>query len=375
MKKIILVLLFLTFTLTSCKINNINTDPSSNTTSKDDLSSSNITSNDFEFISQLKAMNLDDIYNQNAENSDQNSIAYKFGEWIIYYTSGSYNGPSKIIRMKSDGTEKSTIFNSDKCISNIFIYDKQTLLIEFMVNVQYEYSDFEYGLFDLSANKIIDNSELPQDIKEGKYNGLFISKDYLISSSSKLDDDDTGIYTIYYNRRGEKNFNLLKDNVKDYIISNDKLYYILDEQSKIFSCDFDGGNNKIVVDNISVEYFNILENKLLYETIGYLNIYDLTNKSIEKLSGIKDKIYAYNVFQMCSDGDYYYTFHSDRGLVKISIDGKSEVTLLENKIIRSISTLDDWVYFNNVYYDDGGLTTKFQLYRIRKDGSDLQLLS
>lgn len=356
-RKYLVIFMLLIFCLTtSCK-------PQNNSNIKIKDSSSNTYSNKQElnyldFINNLNKLTMDEINIQNSKNIDGSSIACGFGGWTIFLDCKSLSGPSKLNIINNDGNYE-TIYETNKGISNIFIYNKNTIGLSLIEDFNYENIHEKYMKYNLITKEINEITEIGD--KEYQF--------WWFNNRAILFNEVNGFFDIYY-LENNANKKLIDKNIKYYSINNDKLFYYIKDSSDLYFYDFDKNKKTYVTTIKELESFKIYNNKLIFETLGSLNIYNLDNKEIFTIQGSND-MYIYNVHQMAFDNNYMYTLFSE-GLYKISYDGKEKTCLAKDKTVRCITLLDDWIYFISENYSNDGLSLIFNTYRIKYDGTNLQ---
>jgi hypothetical protein len=190
---------------------------------------------------------------------------------------------------------------------------------------------------------------------------------------------------------GNVNLNLLPYGLKDqgriytFCFYNNKLYYStgfegsdINYPARIYSCDIDGKNNRLLADNVEPwSQAFIIDNVLYYEAYnsdpwegpkGYVGgVYkiNLNNLSWKKI--VTGKV----ILNYC-DGDYaYYTIVDGMYNAAIDVNGKRWVAIDENsdECKREWMMSNVWIKGNNTYYVSGN-----GIYVRPKNGGDSRLI-
>ena len=179
-------------------------------------------------------------------------------------------------------------------------------------------------------------------------NGLL----YIVDDEFYLNDI---FNTGYLYRVNKDNKELTQLNGMDKYISlnivNDKLFYIdAEKNNSIYSCDFDGSNQKLINSN-SFESFSIYNDKIYAYAINFkedaidysmsflINM-DLDGGNIEGFTNIP----AYNI--NVNDGGIYYISGKNKVLKWMSLDGKTQYTI-SSFPTKEFNIAKRWIFYIN----------------------------
>ncbi len=206
------------------------------------------------------------------------------------------------------------------------------------------------------------------------------SKDgYIYYSAIYTDsEDEQGIYKM--RSSGEGKIKIVDKKECDMQIVNDYIYYsadmlasseeITEEYSHLFRCDLEG-NNEVEIIEKPVFCWYVFGNCILYQDDRdneSLHICDLDGQNDKK---INDSV-SYNPIY---DGEYIYYAKSEKveGVEKCTIwkikpDGTKDEKVADYYALEDFCLHNEFIYFS--YLEDEG-----RLYRMKKDGSELTLIS
>jgi len=187
-------------------------------------------------------------------------------------------------------------------------------------------NDYIYYINASDGNKVyrmkIDGTQ-EQKISDDKTYNMCVYKGYVYFTANER------IYRVNPDKGGTKKM-LLNDTVMNFILYNDKIYYVDDYVGEIYKMDIDGKNRKMIC-NEKVDYsFNIYKDSLYYE-ISEPYFEDYTKAVIIKRSLDKDSKDRAKL----SDGDMgcivqgWMYFYRDEGegtcsLHMMKLDGSNE---------------------------------------------------
>ena len=258
----------------------------------------------------------------NEQNSVQNEGSFLISNGWIYGQSWDANGNSQFVKVRTDFTDWTVL---DKGYAyHINLVDNY---------IYYMLEGEEYGLYRMRTSG--ENRELI-----AKVNGsLQIVNGY--------------IYYTDYMVNGEYN----------QLSGDDSCYHL-------YRCDLEGENTVEIINKPTFEAF-VFEDAIIYQDDRdnmSLHICDLNGNNDIKLN---DSLSFWPIF----DGEYIYYVCAEkyeesgtRTIWRIRPDGTDKQQISNNPVTNNMLLTKEHIYFVNA--DDGD-----RLYRIKKDGSDLTLIT
>jgi len=342
-KSIILVLLVCAFLMTACHhkssaltvCDNCNTDISKDEKScpncgapvlsdaesdKDESSNVNSEANKTPSLTFVPETVVNDAYLKlNQQNQVQNDGTFLIKDGWIYGQSWDENGKSQFIKVRTDNTGL-TVLDSG--------FAKQINIVGNYI--YYMKSGNEYGIYRINKN--------------GN------DKTLLVKTTGSVQIVDNYIFYT--------------DNNKNNSITDDDSY------CHFYRCDLDGKNVTKII-NKATYYPFVFDDAILYQDDA-----DGTSLHLGSLDGKNDvKLNNAESFWPIYDGTYIYFLRDDkisendkRTIWKIKPDGTGEQQVAPYTVSTGIFLTDKYIYFVNFEDND-------RLYRIKKDGSDLTLIT
>ena len=199
------------------------------------------------------------------------------------------------------------------------------------------------------------------------YGGNFVSdSDYIFFSTNKWYSQNKGIYKI--SKKDGKSYKIINGKCSSLNLYKDKIYYVLNDESKLFCCDLDGNNRAMILEN--VRSFGI-ENDCIYyfkdETWSDLYICDLTGKKSKELATISGQVSK--SLTIVKNKIYYLNGDGNYSLYEYDIYSNENTKLLDDSVSYYIP------YENYIYYinkTDGDLMYKLDLNTMKNTRLDIK---
>jgi len=167
----------------------------------------------------------DDDFNELEKLNDDDVQGLIYNDGYLYYS--NYSDGGKIYRMKTDGTEKTKL--NDTYCDFFNVYDGWVYYINESDN---------YKIYKMKTDGS-ENSVICEDL----CNYFNCCDGYIYYSNS---DDGNKIYKIGLDGNGKTK---ISDNSGSLIfVADNKLFYMGTNDTNLYSLDFDGGNEKIVIE-------------------------------------------------------------------------------------------------------------------------------
>lgn len=213
----------------------------------------------------------------------------------------------------------------------------------------------EYNIKNNSFSYGNNNNNLVVPIGED-YGGDFVSDfDYIYFAINKWYSQNKGIYKI--SKNDGKSYKIINGECSSLNLYKDKIYYVLNDESKLFCCDLDGNNRMMILEN--VRSFCI-ENDYIYyfkdETWSDLYICDLTGKKSKELATISGQVSK--SLTIVKNKIYYLNGDGNYSLYEYDIYSNKNTKLLDDSVSYYIP------YENFIYYinkTDGDLMYKLDM--------------
>lgn len=279
------------------------------------------------------------------------------GDWI-YYSNNSDEGA--LYKIKTNGTENQRIGTDIRC-NNINVIGDWLI-----------YKCIKVRASDLFSHEIIkmktDGSDKEVLASSWKISFVYVNNKKMyystgtnIATSLRIMDLETKESKVY----DDENYSYMQ---APFILNDD--IYFLDSYNSENHCgtlqkkSFNG-NDKVQIIDIPVRKFMIYDDWIYYTTFHF-------SLHRAKLDGTEDKEIIsgkyFSAFSITDEG----IFASDNKLLKISFDGSTHDSFSTNIVLDEFffTVTDNHIYY--LHNNGDGIYNK--LYRIGKDGTDMQLL-
>lgn len=291
----------------------------------------------------------------------------KNGDYLYYVIFKDYTDEkSLIIKSKTDKSDRQEFYKDSK---GLFIGRTLMNLSEDLMLVSVGKGDYSgdviiLNLKNKTQSEFIDVSNL----NKTSIFGVILYKDeyyFQVACTEEAGVSPTE-FDLYKKNETGNLIKLVEKMGVAYYINDNKIFFEKDEI--IYSMDCNGDNIKAILKPDKQFYgFNIYHNLLFIQyDASVVEIYDL-KANTKKISDIK-----YNVCDILFDEDFYYCYINSDGLYKISYNGENNIKLSDLSA-SSITKIDDWIYFYKHEYDESDSPYFDALYRIKPDGTSLEL--
>lgn len=285
--------------------------------------------------SVLENLQYIDAINNSYANYNNGGLALKLGDYIYYR---SELPSSKLCRMNLDGSNVKVITDIQSGINSsitgignkIYFNAPQGNASVLYVNEFKPYSStFRYNKIYIKGDKVYSSNiseiyvydgstGIEEEFTTGFHNELFFYLDSVYYKQA----------SVYGSKLYKQNLNdktiveLTQNNIYKFNIYKNEVYFIDEEDKKLYKIDLNGGNKKLV---------------------------------------IGDQLLDLNI----SNGWIYYSNALDnKKLYKVKVDGTSK-TKLNDIPTTSINVVDNWIF----YYKEFSVNYKNELYRMKIDGT------
>ncbi|MDP5273712.1 DUF5050 domain-containing protein [Chengkuizengella axinellae] len=288
-------------------------------------------------------LNESNIYKMNTDGMEHDLVSNEYiqffqisEDWIYYRTEGV---GGNLWRMKLDGTNKDQISISGYDPDFIEIWDGWVFYSSNFLN---------------KALYILDNEK--KKVSDQDVSSLIVYNNWIYY----IDNDDYKLYRMDFN--GEKIENVVDSIVTYYLIYNDKIFYRnASDENKLYESGLSGENNIKVLDQRFLK-FELHGNQLYFiEDSQQQRLFqlDLESKELSKITD--EQVYTFYIL----DGKIAYS--SQAGSNIVDLDG-SNLFKLTDGYIEEPKLQEDWIYY-------AGFEEQLKLFRIKQDGSDQTLLT
>lgn len=222
----------------------------------------------------------------NKEYQITNETAYSMqmvGDYIYYLTKGE-NNSLLIKKVKTNGDELSTVKEIQTTISKFYIVDNV---------IYYANLGESSGLSKISINTNAETMICEDNIE-----------DFVVTSSSIYYTDDFG-YLYSMNLSGTDKKTLLNDEITEFQVYEDWIYYYKESESFLSRIKIDGSERETVTDKINSYIFNIYKDKIYFYDLENSNISSIgiNGKNLKVITEIKTNKTRIN---LTTNGQIYY---------------------------------------------------------------------
>lgn len=317
----------------------------------------------------------------NKDNIMNDSFVTSVGDDLYYwYPKDDDKSVNQLIRQNKKTKENKILatLKSNGYLNSIFAVDTKTLCIGHLILADQKETDTvsygsSYFLYDIPAGNmkpLFDINKFPMGIKlknhiNNKYYFSYVNPDTFSNHDVDLTYD---LYSIDANSNIEK---ILSD-VDCCVVDFDGIYY--SKATKVFKKDLNSETEKQVCSlpdepRLFNRSFNKYKNKIIYETMNCLHIYDTyKNTETKVISHDENSIVFFSVDSLSFDDKYIYSQSRNGGRIEeISYDGKYRKVIYDGHI-EDLGIVDNKVYFSNYEYPG------IRLYYVNKDGTDFERL-
>lgn len=200
------------------------------------------------------------------------------------------------------------------------------------------------------------------------YGGDFVSdSDYIFFSTNKWYSQNKGIYKI--SKKDGKSYKIINGECSSLNLYKDKIYYVLNDESKLFCCDLDGNNRAMILEKVSS--FGIENDTIYYfdDNLGTSCLYScsLDGQSIKKLVSTGE--FVSKSLTILKNKIFYLTGQNTYNLYEYDIYSNKNTKLLDDSISYYIP------YENYIYYinkTDGDFMYKLDLNTMKNTRLDIK---
>ncbi|WP_027623903.1 DUF5050 domain-containing protein [Clostridium lundense] len=200
-----------------------------------------------------------------------------------------------------------------------------------------------------------------------------------------INPDNSYIYNLYKMSTSGGEGKKIVEGVWQYIASDKNIYYVsMVDNYKLCRCDING-QNKVVITEDPVEFFNVVGDKIVYTKRERKEIHNGFNSkflgAIYKINlDGSNKIVltekeAHNIITVGNDV-YYINYSDNNKIYKVSLDGSNDIKVSDNKA-EYMNINDGWIYFANesasktIYVGSESIPKQVgTLYKMKIDGTE-----
>ncbi len=222
----------------------------------------------------------------NKEYQITNETAYSMqmvGDYIYYLTKGE-NNSLLIKKVKTNGDELSTVKEIQTTISKFYIVDNV---------IYYANLGESSGLSKISIDTNAETQICEDNIE-----------DFVVTSSNIYYTDDFG-YLYSMNLSGTDKKTLLNDEITEFQVYEDWIYYYKESESFLSRIKIDGSERETVTDKVNSYIFNIYKDKIYFYDLENSNISSIgiNGKNLKVITEIKTNKTRIN---LTTNGQIYY---------------------------------------------------------------------